>query len=130
MLFGMGEPLKEAVARMGYFLRIYTPYGSLVPGMAYLIAACWRTRLNESFLRQSFAEHLPPEVLLADPKRHAASPDAPAQATADQPLEEPVMKSFTNERYTNFANAENREKMLGALRDRSRAVRRRLPVGD
>ena len=67
MLYGMGEPLKAAVNSMGRLLRIYTPYGNLVPGMAYLIRRLLENTANESFLRQSFAEHQPAEILLADP---------------------------------------------------------------
>src|SRR5690606_19956158 len=37
MLFGMADPLKEAVAEMGRRVRVYVPFGELLPGMAYLV---------------------------------------------------------------------------------------------
>ena len=37
MLYGMGDPIKAALAELGYFLRIYTPFGEMIPGMAYLV---------------------------------------------------------------------------------------------
>ncbi|MBN9122988.1 MAG: proline dehydrogenase family protein, partial [Planctomycetes bacterium] len=34
MLYGMGDPIKEAILSLGHRVRIYTPYGQLLPGMA------------------------------------------------------------------------------------------------
>jgi RHH-type proline utilization regulon transcriptional repressor/proline dehydrogenase/delta 1-pyrroline-5-carboxylate dehydrogenase len=121
MLFGMGDPLKSAISGMGYFLRIYTPYGSLVPGMAYLIRRLLENTANESFLRQNFTEHQPPEVLLATPGPPPATDSPRGNADrgerASQRQEEKPMSAFRNEPFTDFASPENREKMQGALRD-------------
>ncbi len=114
MLYGMGEPLKRAVTRMGYFLRVYTPYGTMVPGMAYLIRRLLENTSNESFLRQSFTENQPAEILLADPRRQAAHS---ISRTAPPGSQETTMTTFTNEAYHDFGNNEIREKMLGAIRD-------------
>jgi RHH-type proline utilization regulon transcriptional repressor/proline dehydrogenase/delta 1-pyrroline-5-carboxylate dehydrogenase len=116
MLYGMGEPLKKAVAGMGYFLRIYTPYGTLVPGMAYLIRRLLENTANESFLRQSFSEHQPPETLLANPARHADNGAAAGPPVA-RSSQEKTMSAFKNEPFNDFSNAEIREKMIGAIRD-------------
>src|SRR5262249_7559082 len=37
MLYGMADPIKEALVSMGQRVRVYTPYGQLLPGMAYLV---------------------------------------------------------------------------------------------
>ena len=37
MIFGMAEPFQYAVAQQGHRLRLYTPVGDLLPGMAYLV---------------------------------------------------------------------------------------------
>ena len=37
MLYGMADPIKEALVAMGQRVRVYTPYGQLLPGMAYLV---------------------------------------------------------------------------------------------
>ena len=37
MLYGMADPIKDALVGMGQRVRIYTPYGQLLPGMAYLV---------------------------------------------------------------------------------------------
>jgi RHH-type proline utilization regulon transcriptional repressor/proline dehydrogenase/delta 1-pyrroline-5-carboxylate dehydrogenase len=67
MLYGMGDPLKSAVVSAGQRLRVYTPYGELIPGMAYLVRRLLENVSNESFLRQGFAEKRPPEELLRSP---------------------------------------------------------------
>ena len=67
MLFGMADPLKEAVAAMGRRLRVYVPFGELIPGMAYLVRRLLENTASQSFLRMGFAENLSAEALLALP---------------------------------------------------------------
>ena len=64
MLYGMADPIKEAIQSLGYRIRIYTPYGQLLPGMAYLVRRLLENSSNDSFLRASFADGLSEEVLL------------------------------------------------------------------
>ena len=33
MLYGMADPIKEVLIGMGHRVRVYTPYGQLLPGM-------------------------------------------------------------------------------------------------
>lgn len=68
MLFGMAEPVKHAVRRMGYALREYTPVGALIPGMAYLVRRLLENTSNEGFLRKTFADHAGRDLLLAAPE--------------------------------------------------------------
>ncbi len=70
MLYGMGDPIKRAGVEMGQRCRIYTPYGELLPGMAYLIRRLLENTANESFLRHSNAEDASVDELLEDPRRH------------------------------------------------------------
>jgi RHH-type transcriptional regulator, proline utilization regulon repressor / proline dehydrogenase / delta 1-pyrroline-5-carboxylate dehydrogenase len=67
MLYGMADPLKDAVARMGRRLRVYVPFGELLPGMSYLVRRLLENTASQSFLRMGFAEDLPAEALLAPP---------------------------------------------------------------
>ena len=67
MLYGMGDPEKQVLVDMGYRMRIYMPYGELIPGMAYLVRRLLENTSNDSFLRASFAEHISPETLLMNP---------------------------------------------------------------
>jgi RHH-type proline utilization regulon transcriptional repressor/proline dehydrogenase/delta 1-pyrroline-5-carboxylate dehydrogenase len=68
MLYGMAEPIKDALVAMGQRVRVYTPYGQLLPGMAYLVRRLLENTANESFLRASFTEHVPEEQLLRKPQ--------------------------------------------------------------
>jgi RHH-type proline utilization regulon transcriptional repressor/proline dehydrogenase/delta 1-pyrroline-5-carboxylate dehydrogenase len=56
MLYGMAEPLHAAIRRLGLRLRVYSPVGELVPGMAYLVRRLLENTSNESFVRHRFAE--------------------------------------------------------------------------
>ncbi|HEV2946415.1 MAG TPA: proline dehydrogenase family protein, partial [Gemmataceae bacterium] len=67
MLYGMAEPLQNTLVSMGQRVRIYTPFGQLLPGMAYLVRRLLENTANESFLRASFTEHVPEEQLLMNP---------------------------------------------------------------
>ncbi len=70
MLYGMADAEKQAIVDAGYRLRIYMPYGELIPGMAYLVRRLLENTSNDSFLRAGFSEHVAPEALLANPLEH------------------------------------------------------------
>jgi len=67
MLTGMGDPLKRALAGMRERVRVYSPFGDLVKGMAYLIRRLIENTSNDSFLRQSFSADASRTELLAKP---------------------------------------------------------------
>jgi proline dehydrogenase len=50
VLRGLGDELAEGVSRLGYRVRIYTPIGDLVAGMAYLVRRLLENSSNEGFL--------------------------------------------------------------------------------
>jgi len=121
MLFGMGDPLKRAVADMGYTLRVYTPFGAMLPGMAYLIRRLLENTANESFVRATFSHRASPEVLLADPaEARPASRPLPGVVATDPEESEP-MTPFELEPMSDFSSPEPRERMaeaIAAVRDR------------
>lgn len=117
MLFGMGDPLKTAVADMGYGLRIYTPYGPMIPGMAYLIRRLLENTANESFVRATFSRHESPDVLLVDPGE-ARPPSRPLPSSlAVDPEESLTMTPFVLEPLADFSRPETRRAMAQALAD-------------
>ncbi|HBE21530.1 MAG TPA: L-glutamate gamma-semialdehyde dehydrogenase [Cyanobacteria bacterium UBA11149] len=67
VLYGMGDQLAKALVQRGHRVRVYAPYGDLLPGMAYLIRRLLENTANSSFLRQSL-ENRPIDELLAAPK--------------------------------------------------------------
>ncbi|MGB3616103.1 MAG: L-glutamate gamma-semialdehyde dehydrogenase, partial [Elainellaceae cyanobacterium] len=74
VLYGMGDKLAKALVAQGCRVRVYCPYGDLIPGMAYLIRRLLENTANSSFLRQSL-ENLPVEELLAAPEMGDESGD-------------------------------------------------------
>lgn len=107
MLYGMGAEQAQLFTELGHRVRIYTPFGELIPGMAYLVRRLLENTSNDSFLRASFAEHVSIEELLMKPSSHAATQPAP--------VAEPPGDEFRNEPQTDFSRAENREAMQEAL---------------
>src|SRR5207302_7156888 len=67
MLYGMADPIKEALVSLGRRVRVYTPYGKLLPGMAYLVLRLLEDTANESLLRASLPENVPEEQLHMQP---------------------------------------------------------------
>jgi RHH-type proline utilization regulon transcriptional repressor/proline dehydrogenase/delta 1-pyrroline-5-carboxylate dehydrogenase len=108
MLYGMGDPLKRAVLEQGQRLRIYTPFGELIPGMAYFVRRLLENTANESFLRQGFMEKVSPEELLRDP-HEAAATARPIPSSKRAP------ESFVNEPDRNYSLAAPRVQMHEAL---------------
>ena len=66
VLYGMADNLATALAKRGHRVRVYCPYGDLIPGMAYLIRRLLENTANSSFLRQSVT-NVATDELLAPP---------------------------------------------------------------
>jgi RHH-type proline utilization regulon transcriptional repressor/proline dehydrogenase/delta 1-pyrroline-5-carboxylate dehydrogenase len=66
MLYGMGDAIQHALAQREYRVRVYMPYGELIPGMAYLVRRLLENTSNDSFLVAS-RHDTPAEKLLVDP---------------------------------------------------------------
>jgi RHH-type proline utilization regulon transcriptional repressor/proline dehydrogenase/delta 1-pyrroline-5-carboxylate dehydrogenase len=117
MLYGMGDPIKEALAAMGQRVRVYTPYGQLLPGMAYLVRRLLENTANDSFLRASFTENVPEEQLLMNPLENATN-----HANAHPPVNGAVveidpksMAAFRNEPVADFSQEPARQAMMAGL---------------
>ncbi len=125
MLYGMAEPIKDVLADMGQRVRVYTPYGQLLPGMAYLVRRLLENTANESFLRASFTDRVPEEVLLMNPtslstkdtKGHEGNGRVKSRA-----------EFFENEPLLDFARDENRQAMQAALSQVRQELDRAYPL--
>ncbi len=112
MLYGMAEPIKKSLVEMGYRLREYAPVGELIPGMAYLVRRLLENTSNESWLRGKFAEGKTSEMLLKDPTLNLV-PSSPNLTSKGH---------FENYPLTDFAFAENRQKMESALAEKMKKM--------
>nr|ALS91715.1 proline dehydrogenase [uncultured bacterium] len=110
MLYGMADPIKDALVSMGQRVRVYTPFGQLLPGMAYLVRRLLENTANESFLRASFTEHVPEEQLLMNPSTRVR----PRPVVAAKPT---GLAPFANEPLADFSRTDVREAMKKALDD-------------
>jgi len=84
LLYGMGEALQAAIVSLGYPVRVYTPVGELIPGMAYLVRRILENTANESFLRQDFFQERTAEELL-EPPIISGPPTIPPDALSSDP---------------------------------------------
>jgi RHH-type proline utilization regulon transcriptional repressor/proline dehydrogenase/delta 1-pyrroline-5-carboxylate dehydrogenase len=156
-LYGMATPLVKALAERGERVRIYMPFGELIPGMAYLVRRLLENTSNESFLRRGFLENEPPEVLLADPATAGILSDAGAPslvpvphagnggaesrpaprvsterrrapAPDGEPRDDGLPRGFVNEPQTDFSIAGARDRFTTALATVRRQFGRHYPL--
>ncbi len=104
VLYGMGDKLAKALVKRGHRVRVYSPYGKLLPGMAYLIRRLLENTANSSFLRQNLEEK-PIEELIAPPEVEEMGKIGEIGRNL----------SFPNAPDTDYANADLRAKAQQAL---------------
>ncbi len=75
MLFGMADDLKQALVELGYRLRVYTPYGETLPGMAYLVRRLLENTSGQTILDTGMAQTKRGEDSLQRPMPHLAVRD-------------------------------------------------------
>jgi RHH-type proline utilization regulon transcriptional repressor/proline dehydrogenase/delta 1-pyrroline-5-carboxylate dehydrogenase len=112
MLYGMADPIKEAVLDLGCRLREYCPVGELLPGMAYLVRRLLENTSNEGFLASKFAKGVGRDELLRSP-REVTSPEQD-RAHASSIFHHPS-SGFRNEPHTDFTLSAERDKMRAAI---------------
>ncbi len=158
MLYGMADEFKDVLVRMGRRMRIYTPYGQLLPGMAYLVRRLLENTSNESFLQASHRNDVSEEHLLRkfgmrnslkcgirnssecgignsefgmkDKALQEKSMDNEVGHSAFRIPHSELRKNseFLNEPLTDFAREESRLKMQSALEEVGKHFGRRYPL--
>ncbi|NDV17909.1 aldehyde dehydrogenase family protein [Pseudodesulfovibrio sp. JC047] len=68
VLYGMAEPVRKGLKNVARRVRLYCPYGDLLPGMAYLVRRLLENTANESFLKQTFVDEADMDRLLENPE--------------------------------------------------------------
>jgi RHH-type proline utilization regulon transcriptional repressor/proline dehydrogenase/delta 1-pyrroline-5-carboxylate dehydrogenase len=111
MLYGMGEPIRQAVIEKGQRVRVYLPTGRLLPGMAYLIRRLMENTSNTSFLRQTYAEAEDIEKLIQAPTPIHTRRRPPAR----KKHEAEALPAFQNEPLLDFSVAQNRTRFANVL---------------
>lgn len=108
VLYGMGDRLATALVAQGHRVRVYCPFGELLPGMAYLIRRLLENTANSSFLRQSL-EDRPVEELIQPPTLSHPS------VTHPEVDHRPRQSGFHNAADTDFSLAHARGRSHQAL---------------
>ena len=104
VLYGMADKLAKALVDQGFRVRVYCPYGELIPGMAYLIRRLLENTANTSFLRQNLEER-PTEELLKPPVMDSTEMETYPQKNS----------GFHNAADTDFADEQKRKRALAAI---------------
>ena len=109
MLYGMAEDHARLFHELGHRVRIYTPFGDALPGMAYLVRRLLENTSNDSFLRHAVAEDISWEKLMAKPSASAVA--EPESGTGDNVTTLP----FQNEPLSDFSREDVRSAFQEAL---------------
>ena len=121
MLYGMADAEKRSLVDQGHRVRVYMPYGELIPGMAYLVRRLLENTANDSFLRVGSAKNVDVDKIMSQPGPDPQQTSTPIQkdSSGNEKTETKKAKSmkaeFQNEPPIDFAHEENREKMKSAL---------------
>ncbi|MBP1748544.1 MAG: putA [Deltaproteobacteria bacterium] len=123
VLYGMAEPIRRLLARITGRVRLYCPYGPILPGMAYLVRRLLENTANQSFLRLVFADKMDILGLLAEPSEAASERGAVAGfsgKTDRGPAKEGIHEGcqpgrFLNEPAADFTKKEERSLFAQAI---------------
>jgi len=114
VLYGMAEPVRKGLRKIAKRIRLYAPYGEMIPGMAYLVRRLLENTSNDSFLKQTFADGGEVQKLLKNP--------VDILAEDKTQILNPKRSYFINEPMVDFKKKTHREAFPHALFD----VRKKL----
>jgi len=119
VLYGMAEPVRKGLKNVARRVRLYCPYGELIPGMAYLVRRLLENTANESFLKQSFCGDADLDRLLEDPavtaRREREEREQAKAARNKQPVN--GLPPFTTEPMADFTIPELRQSFANSIQD-------------
>ena len=111
VLYGMAEPVRKGLLNVAKRVRLYAPYGDLLPGMAYLVRRLLENTANESFLRQTFVEDADIGALVENPLATLEKQKDPEMSAAQTAAD----RLFVNEPMADFTQQEVRDKFETAI---------------
>jgi len=116
VLYGMGQDLADAVVTMGHRMRVYTPFGELLPGMAYLVRRLLENSSSQSFSRMLDAEQQMDDDLLSPP------------LVTDDADDESATAGFCSEPAYRFVDLKEREGLAKAIEQIRSELGRTYPL--
>jgi RHH-type proline utilization regulon transcriptional repressor/proline dehydrogenase/delta 1-pyrroline-5-carboxylate dehydrogenase len=114
-LYGMADGMKAALASLDQRVRVYAPFGQLIPGMAYLVRRLLENTSNESFVRHELADGEALDELLRPPGPPRESPP-PREKVHGVSMSPPsLLDAFENEPLQDFSKPDVRAKFQSAI---------------
>ena len=119
----MADAEKQSLIQRGHRVRVYMPYGELIPGMAYLVRRLLENTSNDSFLRAGVKQGVSVEHLLTTPtgaiqdvKEIGSTQTAADRGSSNEETDAMNTKAtFVNEPPVDFSIDANRARMQQAL---------------
>ncbi|VAX18784.1 Proline dehydrogenase / Delta-1-pyrroline-5-carboxylate dehydrogenase [hydrothermal vent metagenome] len=130
-LRGMGNPIKKALVEMGIPVRVYAPFGAMIPGMAYLVRRMLENSSNESFLRRSFMDDEPIDEMLEDPVFLCGAAGAKSATPQEKKKEEEpenAVRVFVNEPEPAFHLEKTHDAMKMGIEDAEATLDKFYPL--
>jgi len=123
MLYGMAEAERDMLRNLGHRVRLYTPVGDLITGMAYLVRRLLENTANSSFVRLRHYEHIDIGELLTKPEI-----PAPSSEEAPKSYDGVLTSPFENCALSDFTNAPVREDFARAVAEAEKQMPWHVPV--
>lgn len=105
MLYGMADEIKARLVEMDQRLRVYVPFGELIPGMAYLVRRLLENTASQSFARLGAGTEIDVGQVLKKPEPKDDSMD----------ITPPPPDGFVNEPPHRFTDGAEREAFAAAI---------------
>ncbi|WP_320169278.1 proline dehydrogenase family protein [Maridesulfovibrio sp.] len=128
VLYGMAEPVRKGLKNVAKRVRLYCPYGDLIPGMAYLVRRLLENTANESFLKQTFADEADVNLLLENPEKTLERELAAKPRRTKPEAAEGELPTFINFAPADFTVKEQREAFPAAIARLRSKLGKRYPL--
>ncbi len=113
VLYGMGEDIASALIKVNKTVRVYTPYGDPVPGMAYLVRRILENSSQESFILQSTQQKKDDRELLKNP----VQPEQDTSVVSSPVFSEKKFSNIADIDFSKFENIELQSQKLREIRE-------------
>ena len=128
VLYGMAEPVRKGLRNVAKRVRLYCPYGDLIPGMAYLVRRLLENTANESFLKQTFADEADIYRLLENPEITLKRELEAKPPKKKKELPEGALARFNNFPPADFTEKEQRDAFPAAMAKIRQDFGKRYPL--